>query len=363
MSHLVDRRVALAFAGTGLVWSGLLLPSNAAAAAQGSWRFCHKCSSLFYDGFPAKGVCAAGGAHEAAGLVFVLPYDLPETPKAQSHWRFCGKCSVMFYNGTPQKGACPAHGGHEAHGFEFTLPHSTPETPTSQGKWRFCGRCEAMFFNGSPAKGACPAGGGHQAVGLDFTLPYETDYPNKLTKLSQPNGQLQRVLKEAWDDVGRAVVAERVQKAVNGREFKHGTSGYNAHASIGDMTAAWSPKGPLQWHVVMTVPGNNVEFHTTTPTVFGSYADPAFRVGFGLVVEFDLAVHQGNPPITLGVTRANTTNASVHGSNATGTIVETVADFWTHGAFSRTITDEVNNDQQFQKSLAGAVTKAIDRSW
>ena len=314
VSHLVDRRAALALAGSGLVCSGLLLPSIAAAAAQGDWRFCRKCASLFYDGFPAKGVCAAGGAHEAAGLVFVLPYGEPETPKAQAHWRFCG-------------------------------------------------RCEAMFFDGFPAKGACPAGGGHQAVGLEFTLAHETDYPDKLGKLSQPNGQLQRVLKEAWDDVGRAVVAERVQKAVNGREFRHGTSGYNAHASIGEMTAAWSAKGPMQWHVVMTVPGNNVEFHTTTPSVFGSYADPAFRVGFGLVVEFDLAVRQANPPITLGVTRANAINASIHGSNASGTIVETVADFWTHGAFSRTITDQVNNDQQFQKSLASAVTKAIDRTW
>ena len=159
------------------------------------------------------------------------------------------------------------------------------------------------------------------------------------------------------------MVAERVQKSVNGHEFRHGTSGYDAHASIGEMTATWQPTGPQQWHVAMTVPGNSVEFHTTTPTVFGSYADPAFRVGFGLVVELDLAVRNANPPISVGVAKANTTNASVHGSNAVGTLVETVADFWLHGGFSRQVTDQVNGDLEFKKSMASAVHAALDHAW
>ena len=33
--------------------------------------------AMFFDGYPDKGVCAAGNGHDAAGFVFVLPHDLP----------------------------------------------------------------------------------------------------------------------------------------------------------------------------------------------------------------------------------------------------------------------------------------------
>ena len=97
---------------------------------QGAWRFCQKCFSMFFDGFPNKGVCAAGGPHQAQGFVFVLPFDVPETPTAQGAWRFCQKCEVMFFDGFPTKGSCPAGGGHQAQGFVFVLPHDLPEIAT-----------------------------------------------------------------------------------------------------------------------------------------------------------------------------------------------------------------------------------------
>lgn len=47
---------------------------------QANWRFCAKCEVLFFDGFPDnKGVCAAGGGHEALGFFFVLPHLDDET--------------------------------------------------------------------------------------------------------------------------------------------------------------------------------------------------------------------------------------------------------------------------------------------
>jgi hypothetical protein len=52
----------------------------------------------------------------------VLPHDLPATPNAQANWRFCQKCNTMFYDGYPDKGTCPADGGHSAQGFNFNLP-------------------------------------------------------------------------------------------------------------------------------------------------------------------------------------------------------------------------------------------------
>ena len=42
-----------------------LLP-QAFAAVQEQWRYCRKCHVMFYDGYPNKGRCAAGGGHVAA---------------------------------------------------------------------------------------------------------------------------------------------------------------------------------------------------------------------------------------------------------------------------------------------------------
>ena len=43
---------------------------------QANWRYCGKCSGLFFDGYPDnKGVCPKGGSHEAIGYNFVLPHN------------------------------------------------------------------------------------------------------------------------------------------------------------------------------------------------------------------------------------------------------------------------------------------------
>ena len=142
-------------------------------AQQDQWRFCNKCNSMFFDGFPTKGHCPAdGGGHQAQGFMFTLPHDVPETPNTQGAWRFCNKCTEMFFDGFPAKGHCPAGGGHQAQGFTFVLPHDVPGSAVAQTSWRFCGKCQAMFFDGFPNKGHCPAGGGHEARGFTFALPH-----------------------------------------------------------------------------------------------------------------------------------------------------------------------------------------------
>jgi hypothetical protein len=171
---------------------------------QSAWRFCGKCTAIFFDGRPDKGSCPTGGAHAASGFNFVLPHDVPETANAQSAWRFCGKCTAMFFDGRsdkgicpggptqsawrfcgkctamffdgrPDKGICPAGGGgHTASGFNFVLRHDVSEAANAQSAWRFCGKCTAMFFDGRPDKGTCPAGGGgHTASGFNFVLPHD----------------------------------------------------------------------------------------------------------------------------------------------------------------------------------------------
>jgi hypothetical protein len=89
---------------------------------QADWRFCEKCQSMFFDGYPTKGVCPAGGTHSADGFNFVLPHDVASS-LGQRDWRFCQKCQSMFFDGYPIKGVCAAGGAHSAAGYNFVLPH------------------------------------------------------------------------------------------------------------------------------------------------------------------------------------------------------------------------------------------------
>ena len=54
---------------------------------------------------------ATHGGHAADGFIFVLPHD--QTPiQGQRDWRFCVKCSGLFFNGHLYKGACSMGAGH-----------------------------------------------------------------------------------------------------------------------------------------------------------------------------------------------------------------------------------------------------------
>ena len=182
---------------------------------QTDWRYCAKCHAMYFDGYPAKGTCPAGGPHSAAGFNFGLPHDIPETPRDQSAWRFCQKCSVLFFDGYPTKGHCPVD-GHVAAGFNFVLPHDVPETPKAQAAWRFCVKCNGMYFDGYADKGHCQAGGGHQAAGFDFVLPHDV----------LPNNNAQ----DAWRYCGKCHLM-----FFDGYPAKGACPAGGAHAAIGYM--------------------------------------------------------------------------------------------------------------------------------
>lgn len=144
-------------------------PPQSTDSVQAGWRFCHKCNSLFFDGYPSKGVCTAGEAHVAKGYNFVLPHDISST--GQADWRFCRKCNTMFFDGYHTKGVCPARppGAHEADGYNFVLPRWRGP---GQAGWFRCQKCQSLFFNYS-GTGVCPVGGGHEKEGVNLVLPHE----------------------------------------------------------------------------------------------------------------------------------------------------------------------------------------------
>jgi len=144
---------------------------------QTKWRFCAKCSVLFYNGFDGQGSCPSdGNQHARAGLNFQLPHDGPETDHAQRNWQFCRKCFAMHWAPAANQ-ACNLGGRHDATGsWNFVLPHGTPETTDAQSNWRFCSQCSNLFW--APAlEQHCTAGGRH--AGQDswvFTLPHRADH-------------------------------------------------------------------------------------------------------------------------------------------------------------------------------------------
>lgn len=104
-------------------------------------------------------------AHEASGFVFKLCHDFPAKPFQQAGWRFCVKCQALFYDGFPDNGACAATGAHEPAGYVFLLTNGTPPESwiaEQQPGWRFCQKCYGLFFDGYPNnKGLCAGGGAH----------------------------------------------------------------------------------------------------------------------------------------------------------------------------------------------------------
>jgi hypothetical protein len=51
-----------------------------------------------------------------------MAVTIPASVKAtQDNWRFCGKCLSLFWNGAPHNGHCAAGGAHRANSWNFYL--------------------------------------------------------------------------------------------------------------------------------------------------------------------------------------------------------------------------------------------------
>jgi hypothetical protein len=304
-----------------------LLGIGSAAAATGdqnAWRFCNKCESMFYDGYPNKGLCPAGGGHAAQGYDFILHYDDNRgRPQTQFDWRFCNKCHAMFWDGDrANKGRCQAGGAHVAQGYMFGLhfTNETVRTPPAganiQGSWRFCGKCMALFFDGYPSKGRCAAGGAHAALGWNFHLAYSGAAPGPQKIVS---------------DVLQSVVNQnrgRLENAIKGQLgsgdlIRKGVTLYNINFRLGKPNFRFSTATNFDYRLNE----NYLYCKSTTPSVFGSYADPAFEIHFDLALTGALITPPGNKPHVEGVF-ASVPRVVVKPRNVSGGVVTTVVHFF-----------------------------------
>ena len=99
---------------------------------QSRWRKCSNCLSMYYNGEGAPRVCPVNGAHSRdTSKCYIVPTNRLHGPALnpvnnfnQGDWRYCGRCSGMFFDGfLDNKGVCPAGGTHAALGDFFVLPH------------------------------------------------------------------------------------------------------------------------------------------------------------------------------------------------------------------------------------------------
>jgi Ricin-type beta-trefoil lectin domain-like len=148
-------------------------PTEEAGGQQDYWRWCGKCQTIFHGGGSIAGdifgKCPTGGGHLVGTRNYILSHGVGTA--GQSNWRWCDKCSGLFYNGYPTHGVCPTGGEHNGtNSWNYHL-----NSAGGQSNFRWCNKCYSMHFGG--IKGVCPAGGEHSTVGSgDYSIPF-TDPP------------------------------------------------------------------------------------------------------------------------------------------------------------------------------------------
>jgi hypothetical protein len=190
--------------------------------------------------------------------------------------------------------------------------------------------------------------------------PSTNYYPPAIKFLLNNPRSIEQITTTVWNQGGKGIVEQKIKEALNGRKIKEGVNIYNANVNLAGISQTQtSPGSNNQLNIKITMSGNNSEFKTTTPTIFGSYADPSFRVMFDL--EENLKISASGNQIQVDEVSIRIINARIHGSNAVGTLVETFADLWTNGGFSQDIISRINGSYSAKSDLASLIRSAIDR--
>lgn len=174
---------------------------------------------------------------------------------------------------------------------------------------------------------------------------------------------IRQTIQTTWNEAGKGIVAQKIKESLNNRQISNGVNIYKANVDIAGISDQQLTVGSQANLVRLTIviPGNYTEFRTTTNTIFGSYGDPSFGVSFDLTFYITISVEQLLSPNSINIIelKAVVSNASVHGSNAVGTIVETVGDFIPGVDFSQTVTSKVNQSIDFKNQLETAIKTAV----
>jgi hypothetical protein len=166
--HLSRRTLLRGAVGTGLLAvaaSGLVLgTSDAAFAAQDTWRWCDKCQGLWYAGNFGNigGVCPAdSGLHSIESSGNYTLNVLSDIGGGQEDWRWCSVCEGLWFaggNGSNRGTFCPANrgNGHNIAGSGVYVLNVYPNGGGNQTQWRWCSFCSGLWYFGFN-RGVCPS--------------------------------------------------------------------------------------------------------------------------------------------------------------------------------------------------------------
>jgi M6 family metalloprotease-like protein len=121
-----------------------------------TWRQCKHCQGLFFADGTDRPCPSAHSVHEAEDSHICLPYNDPSVEGVPG-WRWCKKCSQLFYLPNLANSVCAAGGLHLSGTGEYRLRQdSDPESLGTRGWWH-CGKCQCLVRDA----GVCPDGGRH----------------------------------------------------------------------------------------------------------------------------------------------------------------------------------------------------------
>lgn len=163
--------------------SAVVTGTARADAAQANWRWCSRCSGLFYGPNQSTSVCPGAAHHEfGSNWNYIVLYDEPAgTTNPQPNWFWCGQCQGLFNAaaGLTFGGICPT-AGHPEHragrgSYSYSVKYSDPSL--GQPGWTYCSACYVLFY--MPGSylwyGECPNGGPHNGtVSYYYDLAYTT---------------------------------------------------------------------------------------------------------------------------------------------------------------------------------------------
>ncbi len=187
------------------------------------------------------------------------------------------------------------------------------------------------------------------------------NYPAAVKYLLANSSSLQQIATTAWDSGAKDITKEKIRKALDGKKIREGVSTYDVNLGLSGVSQTQVSPGSNsnQINVKLIIPGNNSELKTTTPTIIGSYGDPSFRIMFDL--EVDLKLSTLIDKINVDDVSIKISNAKMNGSNAVGTLVETLGDLFTNGGFSQRVVSSINGDYSAKDNLASYIRSAVNR--
>jgi M6 family metalloprotease-like protein len=141
-------------------------PGAGPIVGQAAWLFCAKCQGLYYGGGSISGPCPQDGTNHLRGSDSFNYYNymmVPDVggPSRQSGWRYCSKCTALFYGPNQSTSFCPNTTGgptHIAVGSVYSLVVNDSAAPGQHG-WKWCKKCQSLFYGPNQSDSNCPKDG------------------------------------------------------------------------------------------------------------------------------------------------------------------------------------------------------------